>query len=158
MRKIVRLDMHSTVRLFVASYAVIGLYSASKAAILGDESILAPFGFAYPLCTLYFYLTIHLPNPATFFTGGIILITTVFFALTGAISGATVVFVYNFLARFWPLLSAEFAPDPHSAQSAPAIALNPASQLVNDAVPLIESDQSIQAVISPRDATLPNLP
>lgn len=114
MRKVVRLDWKSTVAAFVAFYAVVGLCVASKAAIVGDESVLCPFGWAYPLCTFYIYLTVHLPNPATWFTLGIIIITTVFYGLTGLISGSTVVIIYNFVAKTWPFLLVRVAGDPPS--------------------------------------------
>lgn len=49
MQKVVRLDMNSTLRVFAAFYACVGLYVASKAAIVDDDSIVCPFGFAYPM-------------------------------------------------------------------------------------------------------------
>lgn len=112
MRKVVRLDWQSTVAAFVVFYAVVGLCVASKAAIVGDESVQCPFGWAYPLCTLYLYLTVHLPSPATWFTLGIIVITTVFYGLTGLISGYTVVLFYNLVAKAWPFLAVGVVDDP----------------------------------------------
>jgi hypothetical protein len=112
MRKIVRLDMKSTVALFAVFYAVVGLCVSTKAAIVGDESVQCPFGWAYPLFTFYIYLTVHLPSPATWYTLGIIVITTVFYGLCGLISGATAVIAYNLVARIWPFLSARVEGDP----------------------------------------------
>lgn len=40
------------------------------------------------------------------------LITVVFYTLTGLISGAAVVLAYNFVGRFLPLLRAEIEPEP----------------------------------------------
>jgi hypothetical protein len=111
MRNVVRLDMNSALKVFAVFYAMVGLYVASKAAIHGDESVLCPFGFAFPLLTFYIYLTVHLPNPATWVTGGIILMTTVFYALAGLFSGTVIVLAYNLVARKWPLVRAEFAPE-----------------------------------------------
>lgn len=111
MRKIKRLDLKSMLWVFAVFYAVVGLCVASKAVIVDDESIQCPFGLAYPLCTLYLYLTVHLPHPATWMSAGIIVIAVVFYALTGLMSGAAVVFAYNAVARFWPLLSAKLEDD-----------------------------------------------
>jgi hypothetical protein len=111
MRKVTRLDMISILRLFAIFYSVVGFCVATKAVIVDDESVLCPFGFAYPLCTFYIYLTIHLPHPATWMSAGIIVIMVVFYALTGLISGAAVVFAYNLLARVWPALSVRVQGD-----------------------------------------------
>lgn len=129
MRKVVRLDMNSALKVFAVFYALIGLYVASKAAIQGDESVQCPFGFAFPMLTLYIYLTVHLPRPATFFTGGLILITTVFYALTGLFSGTVIVFAYNLIARRWPLVSADFASEPRPAAVPSALDSSPAPAL-----------------------------
>lgn len=107
MRKIIRLNMVSALRIFAISYAFIGLYVSLKAAITGAESILAPFGFAYPMVTFYIYLTIHLPQPANALTLGLGSIVIVFYAITGLISGTAVVLLYNWLSSFLPLLSGE---------------------------------------------------
>jgi hypothetical protein len=99
--------MVSMLKLFGVFYALVGLFVACKAAISGDESIQLPFGFAYPLWTFYIYVTVHLPHPAAWSTMTVILMCVVFYSITGLISGAAVVLVYNWLARFWPFLSAE---------------------------------------------------
>ncbi len=87
MHKILRLDMLSVVRLFVAFYAVIGIYAASRSALMGADSVLCPFGFEYPLSHATINLTINLPHPASWVTPFLVLIAIVFYAITGAISG-----------------------------------------------------------------------
>ena len=62
MRRIVRLDMASMLKLFGLFYALVGLYIMSKAVLGGDDSLQFPFGFAYPLCSWYLYLTVHVPH------------------------------------------------------------------------------------------------
>jgi hypothetical protein len=111
MRKILRLDMISCVRVFIVFYAVIGLYASSKATMTGADTILCPFGFEYPYLFLRVNLNINLPNPPNAVTPFLVLISVVFYALTGAISGTAVVLLYNLTSRFWPGISAELEPD-----------------------------------------------
>jgi len=111
MRRVVRLDWKSTITIFIVFYALVGLFVASKAAITGGNTLVCPFGFAFPMTQAIITITLHLPHPATWLTAGLTLITTVFYALTGLISGITVVLIYNFVARFRPLLWAQFEQD-----------------------------------------------
>jgi hypothetical protein len=112
MRKVVRLDMNSVLRLFAVFYAVIGLYVATKAAISGDTSVECPFGWAFPMLHFYIFVTVTLPQPAKLLTLGIIVITSVFYALTGLITGGTMVIAYNLMAKVWPLFSAQVESEP----------------------------------------------
>jgi hypothetical protein len=105
-RKILRLDMLSAVRLFAVIYALIGLYASSKSVILGEESIDCPFGFQYPMLHATVDVTIKLPQ-AAWLAPFLVLISVVFYALTGIISGVAAVLLYNLTSRFWPGVSAE---------------------------------------------------
>jgi len=111
MRKVTRLEMKSVLRLFVVFYALIGLYVAVTGVLNGDDSIVCPFGFVYPAAHAYITVTLNLPHPASWLTAGLVTIVVVFYGLTGAISGVPIVLVYNAVGRWWPLFSAEFAPE-----------------------------------------------
>jgi hypothetical protein len=123
MRKILRLDMLSVVRLFAIFYAVIGVYAASKSAIMGKDSVLCPFGFEYPLSYATINLTVSLPHPATWVTPFMVLIAVVFYAITGVISGVTVVILYNISSKYWPGVLAEVKTDERPAEPGPGIGL-----------------------------------
>jgi len=123
MRKVTRLDMISMLWLFGIFYALVGLFVASKAVLVDAESVLCPFGFAYPMCTFYLYLTVHLPHPATWLSAGIIVITVVFYSLTGLISGAAVVLAYNLVARIRPLLTVQVEGDTVTSETGSNIGL-----------------------------------
>jgi hypothetical protein len=117
MRKVLRLDMNSTLRMFAAFYAFVGLCVGSKAAIVNDDSLVCPFGFAYPMTQAIITVTLNLPHPATWLTMGLILITGVFYAITGLISGAAVVLVYNIVGKFWPLFSVQVEAESQPVQA-----------------------------------------
>jgi hypothetical protein len=68
-------------------------------------------------------VTIKFPNPASFLTPFIVLISAVFYALTGAISGAGFVLLYNLTSKFWPGVSATVAADPPTTEPSPGIGL-----------------------------------
>jgi hypothetical protein len=120
MRKVLRLDYLSTIRLFVMVYSVIGLYTASKSVIVGDESIYCPFGFQYPMLYLTLDVTFKLPQ-AAWIAPFLVLISVIFYALTGIISGFTAVLLYNLTARFWAGISAAVANESPAAPPAQEI-------------------------------------
>jgi hypothetical protein len=123
MRKILRLDLVSTLRLFVVFYALIGLWASSKSALSGDTTVDCPFGFYYPLLHFDVNLTINLPNPASWLTPFIVLISIVFYGSTGAISGTALVLLYNYTSRFWPGVKASVEQDALPAALSPTIAV-----------------------------------
>jgi hypothetical protein len=108
--------------LFVIFYAAIGLYIASKAAFTGAASVSCPFGFDYPY--LYFRVNVDLgfPNPPSFATPVFVLISVVFYGITGAISGFTAAWAYNLTSRFWPGIAATIEPEKRQPEPAPQIA------------------------------------
>jgi hypothetical protein len=122
-RKILRFDMLSVVRLYAVLCAVIGVYTASKSALEGADTVLCPFGFEFPLLYLTVNLTINLPHPASWLTPFIVLISVIFYAITGAISGTTVVILYNISSRYWPGVLAEVKTDERTAEPGPGIGL-----------------------------------
>ena len=110
MRKVLKLDVVSVVRLFVIFYAVIGLYAAAKAALTRASSVVCPFGLEYPYLYWRINLTIDLPDPPNATTPFFVVIAAVFYAITGAVSGATAAFAYNLTSRFWPGIAAIVEP------------------------------------------------
>jgi len=121
-RKVLRLDMSSTVRLFVLVYSLIGLYAASKSVIVGDESIYCPFGFEYPLLHLTIDVTFKVPREV-WLSPFMVLISVIFYALSGIISGVAAVLLYNLTAKFWPGISAVVSTEAPSAEPGPGIGL-----------------------------------
>ncbi|MGB8262081.1 MAG: hypothetical protein WCE75_17110 [Terracidiphilus sp.] len=134
MRKIVKLDIFSTVRVFVAFYALVGLYVSYMSALEGKDKVVCPFGFYYPMTYLTFNLNIDLPHPASWATFFIVIVAVIFYALTGLISGTTVVLTYNLTAKYWPAIRGELEPLP--APAAPPAPAEPAAPV---ALPAMES-------------------
>jgi len=121
MRKVVKLDVLSVVRLFVIFYAAVGLFASVKAVLNDAEKLYCPFGFEYPF--LYYTVNINFTTSEwpRILTGVAVLIAVLFYAITGAISGATAAFAYNLTSRFWPGISAEVKSDNQHAEPAPQI-------------------------------------
>jgi thiol:disulfide interchange protein len=122
-RKILRFDMLSVVRLFVVFYAVIGVYAATKSAIMGEDTVLCPFGFEYPLLYLTVNLTIKLPHPTSWITPFVVFFSVMFYAITGAISGVTFVIVYNISSKYWPGVLAQVKAEERPDEPASGIGL-----------------------------------
>jgi hypothetical protein len=123
MRKVLRLNVLLVVWLFAALYAVIGLYAASKSAILQQDSVVAPLGFEYPLAHFSITITFKLPQPASWLTPVIVLIMGMFYALTGAISGTAFAYFYNLTSKFWPGVLAQTEADKLQPEPKPDVAL-----------------------------------
>ncbi|MGH9563863.1 MAG: hypothetical protein ACRD3S_20610 [Terracidiphilus sp.] len=82
MRKIVRLDLLSAVRLFALFYAVIGLIVSLKSILTDEGSVYCPLGFHYPWLNLDVHLDVTPPNPPSVFTAFTVLIAVIFYAIT----------------------------------------------------------------------------
>ncbi len=143
MRKIVRLDVPSVIAACAVFYALLGLYSASKSVLAGAESLTCPFGFAFPFTTLFVTITLHLPHPATWLTAVLIVITSVFYGLTGVMSGLVVAYGYNFTSRFWPGIFAVVDKKPRVVRSGPAPPPEIAVQDSDEAVTVQDSHQNV---------------
>jgi hypothetical protein len=118
MRKVLKLDVLSVARLFATLYAVIGLYVSAKAVLTGAEKLNCPFGIDYPY--LYFRVNINfvLAEWSAWMTPVLLLIAMMFYAITGAISGAIAAIAYNLTSRFWPGIAAIVEPEKAQAQAA----------------------------------------
>jgi hypothetical protein len=123
MRKIHRLDYRSVVSVFAVFYAIIGVFAATKAAIASEDSVVFPFGFEYPLSHLNLDITFNLPHPASWITPVVVFIAAIFYAMSGVISGVTLVFFYNLTSKFWPGISAQVQDEERLVEPNPGIGL-----------------------------------
>jgi hypothetical protein len=111
MRKILRLNFFSAVRFFAVFYAIIGIYDSFKSVFQGAATIDFPIGFHYPLVAFNFSLSFTTPHPVS-------LVAVVFYAITGAISSAPFIVLYNATSRFWAAVTATFEPGKHPPELA----------------------------------------
>ena len=118
MRKILRLNFFSAVRFFAVFYAIIGIYDSFKSVFQGAATIDFPIGFHYPLVAFNFSLSFTNPHPVSIATPFAVLVAVVFYAITGAISSAPFIVLYNATSRFWPGVTATFEPDKHPTELA----------------------------------------
>ena len=119
MRKILRLDFFSAVRFFAVFYAIIGVFDSLKSVIEGAATIDFPIGFHYPELAFNFSFSFTNPHPVSIATPFAVLGAVFFYAVTGAISSAPFIVLYNATSRFWPAVTATFEPDKHPNESAP---------------------------------------
>jgi hypothetical protein len=117
-RKILRLDFLSVSKFFAVLYAVAGLCQASKSVFAGDESVYCPVGILLPIFHATADLAVKLPQPASWLTPFVVLISAAAYTLTGICSAVTVVVLYNISSEFWSGLRAqveedESSPDTH---------------------------------------------
>ncbi len=136
MRKVLKLDVLSVVRLFAVFYAAIGLYVSANAVLTGADKLNCPFGFDYPY--LYFRVNINfeLAEWPRMMAGVLVLIAMVFYSITGAISGAAAGFAYNLTSRFWPGLAAVVESEKKAVEATPAPPQPPAEQPPADSATL----------------------
>jgi len=118
MRKILRLNFFSAVRFFAAFYAIVGIYNSLKSVLQGAATIDFPIGFHYPEVAFNFSLSFTNPHPASIATPFAVLGAVFFYAVTGAISSAPFIVLYNATSRFWPAVTATFDPDKRSTELA----------------------------------------
>jgi hypothetical protein len=118
MHKILRLNFFSAVRFFAVFYAIIGVYNSLVSVIQGAATIDFPIGFHYPEVAFNFSLSFTNPHPVSIATPFAVLGAVFFYAVTGAISGAPFIVLYNATSRFWPAVTATFEPDERSTESA----------------------------------------
>jgi hypothetical protein len=119
MRKILRLNFFSAVRFFALFYAIVGIYNSLTSVFQGDATIDFPIGFHYPEVAFNFSLSFTNPHPVSIATPFAVLGAVFFYAITGAISSAPFILLYNATSRFWPAVTATFEPDKLAAESAP---------------------------------------
>ena len=117
MRKVLKLDVLSVTRIFVLFYAAIGLYASVQTVLTNADKLYCPFGLDYPY--LYFTVNIHfaLSEWPGMMVGVLVLIAVMFYAITGAISGATAALAYNLTSRFWPGIAATVEPENAQTQT-----------------------------------------
>jgi len=111
MRKILRLNFFSAVRFFAVFYAIIGIYNSLKSVFQGAATIDFPIGFHYPEVAFNFSFSFTNPHPVSIATPFAILGAVICYAITGAISSAPFIVLYNATSRFWPAVTATFEPD-----------------------------------------------
>jgi len=111
MRKVVRLDTKSTMRLFAVFYALMGVYAVVEGVLDGVNTVACPLGFLYPVAHAYITINLNMSHPADISTLGLVVIGIVVFGITGAVSGIPLILIYNVLGRWWPLFLAEVAPE-----------------------------------------------
>jgi hypothetical protein len=121
MRKILRLNFFSAVRFFAVFYAIIGIYDSFKSVFQGAATIDFPIGFHYPLVAFNFSLSFTNPHPVSIATPFAVLVAVVFYAITGAISSAPFIVLYNATSRFWAAVTATFEPGKHPPELAQQI-------------------------------------
>ncbi|MGD0830642.1 MAG: hypothetical protein ABR907_06850 [Terracidiphilus sp.] len=124
MRKILRLDFLSVCKFFAVLYAVEGLCQASKSVFIGDESVYCPVGILLPIFHATAELAVKLPQPASWLTPLVVLVSAASFTLTGICSAVTVVVLYNISAQFWSGLRAQVEEDEQHREINPEIDLN----------------------------------
>jgi len=118
MRKILRLNFLSALRFFAAFYAIIGIYNSLKSVFQGAATIDFPIGFHYPEVAFNFSFSFTNPHPVSIATPFAILGAVICYAITGAISSAPFIVLYNATSRFWPAVTATFEPDNHPTELA----------------------------------------
>jgi hypothetical protein len=118
MRKILRLNVFSAVRFFALFYAIVGVYNSLKSVVQGAATIDFPIGFHYPEVAFNFSLSFTNPHPVSIATPFAVLGAVFFYAVTGAISSAPFIVLYNATSRFWPAVTATFEPDKRSTELA----------------------------------------
>lgn len=116
MRKILRLDFISVVKFFAVLYAVAGLCQASKSVFVGDQSVYCPIGIQLPIFHATADLAVKLPQPASWLTPFVVLISAAAYTLTGICSAVTVVVLYNISSEFWSGLRAQVEEDEASVE------------------------------------------
>ena len=104
-------ELFSAVRFFAVFYAIIGIYDSLKSVVQKAATIDFPIGFHYPLVAFDVSLSFTNPHPVSIATPFAILGAVVCFAITGAISSAPFIVLYNATSRFWPGVTATFEPD-----------------------------------------------
>ena len=110
MQKILRLNYFSALRFFALFYAIIGIYDSLKSVFLGAPTIDFPIGFHYPMVAFNFSLSFTNPHPVSIATPFAVLGAVLFFAITGVISSAPFIVLYNATSRFWPGVTATVEP------------------------------------------------
>ena len=118
MRKILRLNFFSAVRFFAVFYAIVGIYNSLKSVVLGAATIDFPIGFHYPEVAFNFSFSFTNPHPVSIATPFAVLGAVFFYAVTGAISSAPFIVLYNATSRFWPAVTATFEPEEHPQELA----------------------------------------
>lgn len=119
MQKILRLNFFSALRFFALFYAIIGVYNSLQSVIQGAPTIDFPIGFHYPEVAFNFSLSFTNPHPVSIATPFAVLGAVFFYAITGAISSAPFIVLYNATSRFWPAVTATFEPGKLPAEPAP---------------------------------------
>ncbi len=119
MRKILYLNFFSALRFFAVFYAIIGFYNSLQSVFQGAATIDFPIGFHYPEVAFNFSLSFTNPHPVSIATPFAVLGAVFFYAVTGAISSAPLIVLYNATSRFWPGVTATFDPGNPPAESAP---------------------------------------
>ena len=118
MQKILRLNFFSALRFFALFYAIIGVYNSLESVFQGAPTIDFPIGFHYPEVAFNFSLSFTNPHPVSIATPFAVLGAVFFYAITGAISSAPLIVLYNATSRFWPAVMATFEPAKPPAESA----------------------------------------
>jgi len=118
MQKILRLNFFSVLRFFALFYAIIGIYNSLESVFQGAPTIDFPIGFHYPEIAFNFSLSFTNPHPVSIATPFAVLGAVFFYAITGAISSAPFIVLYNATSRFWPAVTATFEPGKPPAESA----------------------------------------
>ena len=118
MQKILRLNFFSALRFFALFYAIIGIYNSLESVFQGAPTIDFPIGFHYPEIAFNFSLSFTNPHPVSIATPFAVLGAVFFYAITGAISSAPFIVLYNATSRFWPAVTATFEPGKPPAESA----------------------------------------
>ena len=118
MRKVLRLNFFSAVRFFAVFYAIIGIYNSLQSVFQGAATIDFPIGFHYPEVAFNFSFSFTNPHPVSIATPFAILGAVICYAITGAISSAPFILLYNATSRFWPAVTATFEPDKHPTELA----------------------------------------
>lgn len=115
--KILRLNFFSAVRFFALFYAIIGIYNSLQSVFQGAPTIDFPIGFHYPEVAFNFSLSFTNPHPVSIATPFAVLGAVFFYAITGALSSAPFILLYNATSRFWPAVTASFESDEHARES-----------------------------------------
>jgi len=118
MQKILRLNFFSALRFFALFYAIIGIYNSLESVFQGAPTIDFPIGFHYPEIAFNFSLSFTNPHPVSIATPFAVLGAVFFYAITGAISSAPFIVLYNATSRFWAAVTATFEPGKPPAESA----------------------------------------
>jgi hypothetical protein len=128
MQKILRLNFFSAVRFFALFYAMIGVYNSLKSVFQGAPTIDFLLGFHYPMVAFDIPLSLTNPHPVSIGTPFAVLAAAVCYAITGALSSAPFIVLYNATSRFWPAVTATFEPEKRPTESAQQIPPAPPGQ------------------------------